>query len=135
MPCVPDAAYIQRYRVPEHRNIIRNIIRYLNPTPEVLVDAPANVESVITRDENSRRLFIHLIGYSAPPTATSEVFGKGREVLPPVMEEPAAYHAQITVRGRFSKVQPANPATKITVKQNRISISTREIHEVITVQA
>src|ERR1700722_13551723 len=39
-PCLPDAAYIQRYRMPEHRNFIRNIVRYLNPTPGVLVAGP-----------------------------------------------------------------------------------------------
>jgi hypothetical protein len=134
-PCLPDAAYIQRYRMPEHRNFIRNIVRYLNPAPEVLVDAPTNVESVVTRDAANRRMFIHLTCYSAPPTATSAAVGKGREVLPPVMEEAAQYNAQIKLRTPFSKVFPAGPATKISIKENRIRVSTQEIHEVITVDA
>ena len=135
VPCMPDAAFIQRYRMVEHRNLIRNLIRYLNPAPEVLVDAPANVETVIARDQQNRRLFIHLNCYSAPPTATSAPFGKGREVLPPVMEEAARYEGTIVLQQPFSKVLPASSNTKITVEGNRITFSSNEIHEVIAVNS
>lgn len=134
VPCMPDAAYIQRYRMTEHRNLIRNLIRYLNPNPEVVVLAPSSVESVITRDEGNRRLFVHLIAFAAPPTATSAPFDKGRQVLPPVMEEPLEYNARIRVSRPFAKAAPASAGSNVQMRGGQITVSTKEIHEVITIQ-
>jgi hypothetical protein len=78
-------------------------------------------------------LFIHLTCYSAPPTATSAPFGKGREVLPPVMEEASRYDAQISFRGAYSKAVPVGSNTRVVLERNRIIVSSDEIHEVIVV--
>jgi hypothetical protein len=134
VPCMPDAAYIQRYRVPEHRNLIRNLIRYLNPSPLVQVEAPASVEVVVTRDHQKNCLLVHLIGFSAPPTATSAPFDKGREVLPPTMEEPMSYGAQISISVPFAEAKCIGDRSSASVEGSRINLSTRQVHSLVVVR-
>jgi hypothetical protein len=134
IPCVPDTAFLEMYRVPEHRNLLRNAIRFLNPQPATRLEAPANVETVVTRDENRSRTLVHSICFSAPPTAATEIFGKGRNVLPPVMEEPAWYEVTITSREHFSNVQAANSRSRLTVNGNEIRLFTNAIHEVVILE-
>ena len=133
-PAVLDAAYIQRYRMPEHRELIRNLVRYLNPAPAVLVEAPHSVETMIALDRRKNRLLVHLVSFAAPPTATSAPFDKGRQVLPPVMEEPMEYVARIRIKGSFAKAGAASAASKVEVRGSQITVSTNQIHEVITIQ-
>jgi hypothetical protein len=134
IPCVPDVAFLEMYRVPEHRNVIRNAIRYLNPKPPVLIEGPVNVETVLTRDSRNNRFLVHSICFSAPPTAATEVFGKGRDVLPPVMEEPAWYEITITSREGFSKVRATNPRSKLSVNDRQVHLFTKAIHEVVILE-
>src|SRR5205807_2355611 len=42
LPLAIDAAYVGDYRMPEHRHLIRNVIRYLNAEPLVAIEAPVN---------------------------------------------------------------------------------------------
>ncbi len=134
VPAMPDAAFIQRYRMPEHRNLIYNLIRHLNPNPELVIDAPHSLETAIGQDRQRNELLVHLLNFAAPPTATSAPFDKGRSVLPPVMEEPSGYVARINVKGHFEKVTAASPVSRVDVRGSQITISTNEIHEVVTIQ-
>ncbi len=134
VPCMPDTAYIQRYRMPEHRNLLRNLVCYLNPTPVVQIEAPASVEAVVTRDSQKNRLLIHLISFSAPPTATSAPFDKGREVLPPSMEEPMHYEARIQIRHAFSEVKCVGNQSSAAARGTNIHLVTREVHALLMVQ-
>ena len=52
-------------------NLIRNLVRYLNPTPAVLVDAPHSVETVITRDRPDKPAAGSSGQLCGSPTATS----------------------------------------------------------------
>jgi hypothetical protein len=133
-PAMVDAAFIQRYRMTEHRDLIRNFVRHLNPDPEVLVDAPHAVETMIARDRQRNRLLIHLVSFAAPPTATSASFDKGRQVLPPVMEEPMEYVARIRIKGSFVKAGAASPASRVEVRGPQITVATNQIHEVVAIQ-
>jgi hypothetical protein len=131
IPCVPDAAFLEMYRVPEHRNLLRNTIRFLNPNPIVLIETSANIETVVTRDDAERRLFVHTICFSAPPTAATETFGKGRNVLPPVMEETSWYDVSITVRQKFRNARATSFRSKLTVTGSQVHLFTDAIHEVV----
>ena len=46
----PDDAAASEHHVAEARQLIVNAIRYLNPEPEVRIDAPSHVETVVTDD-------------------------------------------------------------------------------------
>jgi hypothetical protein len=132
-PCAVDAAFIGRYRVPEHRNLLRNIVRLLNPSPAVRVSAPANVECVVTQDRSTTSLLVHFLSFSAPATAATPVFTSGRTVLPPCMEEPSWYEATLITNSTPASAAALSPATKLNVVGNRISLFTRAIHEVVRI--
>lgn len=133
VPCALDVAYVGNYRMPEHRLLIRNMIRFLNPDPVIKVKAPLNVEVVITHDQNNNRLLVHLLCFSAPPTTSSAAFPNGRLILPPVMEEPMQYKANIFINKPFSNVSADNKETKIIIKGSEVQIETSSIHEVMII--
>lgn len=134
LPCVPDAAFITNYRMPEHRNLLRNVIRYLNPNPEVRIEAPANVETVVMRDRRRNRVLIHALCFSAPATSSAAAFSKGDLVLPPMMEEPAQYEVRVTVNRPFGKATTASPQARISTSGRQITVSTASIHEVVIIE-
>jgi hypothetical protein len=133
VPCCPDAALMSNFRIPENRHLIRNLVRFLNPQPRVKIQAPLNVEAVVNLDKSRGRLLVHLIGFSAPPTSTAAAFAHGKMVLPPEMEEPLTYEAQIQVRERFSQAQALSRDAKISVKGNQIRLGTSSVHEVVII--
>ncbi|MCL5071949.1 MAG: hypothetical protein M1308_13810 [Actinobacteria bacterium] len=133
VPCALDIAYAGNYRMPEHRFLIRNLIRFLNPTPIIQVKATLNVETVITHDMTNNRLLIHLLCFSAPATTSSAAFPNGRLVLPPVMEEPMQYKADISINTEFLKVTADNKETKISVSGNKVQLEASSIHEVVII--
>jgi len=110
VPCLPDAAFAGDYRMPEHRQLIYNLVRSLNPRPEVLVHAPRNVEVVLARDEARRRVLVHFLGFAAPATSADVPFPNGRRVLPPLAEEEASYRAQVDLCRPPAKAEATGPA-------------------------
>jgi hypothetical protein len=88
---------------------------------------------VVTHDEAGGRLFVHLIGFSAPATGTATAFPIGKQVLPPMMEEPMTYEAHILVSGQFSKVQALSHEAKIAVRGSQIHLGTSAVREVVIV--
>jgi len=132
--CSPDAAFAGDYRMPEHRNLIRNLIRYLNPKPPVLVEAPLNVEVVVTSDEASKQFLIHLICFSSPPTAVAAPFGKGKLVLSPPMEQPMRYEANVKINRPFLKAHAIGKNTQTLRNGNQVKLITAEIHDVLIIE-
>jgi hypothetical protein len=132
-PCSPDFATASEYRTAEPRLLIRNLVRYLNPEPEVEVSAPLNVESVITEDEANRLLRIHLISYLTPAACT----GPGRPhapfVLPSLMEEAPLYRARIRLRRPFKSVRALDPSTQVTVLSDGVQLQVEDVHETVIV--
>ena len=131
--CAPDHAYAGNYRIPEHRHLIRNLIRYLQPNPLLTVDAPANVEVMLHSDDAHQRLLIHLLCFSSPATSVAAPFGKGRQVLPPPMETPMHYEAHLTLNRAFASATAASSGTEVRTTGQRIHLATSAIHEVLIV--
>ena len=134
LPCLPDAAFAQDYRTPEHRILLRNLVRHLNPNPELAIEAPANVEAVVTRDEARGRLLVHLLAFWGPAPATAAAFPGGRRVLPPVMEEALPYRATIRVSGPFSAARAIGLGSRATVEDNQVVVDTSQVHEVLVIE-
>jgi hypothetical protein len=134
VPVAVDYAYTTPYRTPEHRSLIRNIVRYLNPNPPVLIHAPVNVEAIVTHDEARKRLLVHLISFSGPATATAAPFGKGSLVLPPLMEEPLSYEARIKVNKPFTAASAAGRESVISKTGNEVRLKTSGVHEVLIIK-
>jgi hypothetical protein len=133
VPCAVDAAYVGDYRMPEHRTLIRNLVRYLNPRPEVVVDAPRTVEIVVTRDEARGRLLVHFIAFSGAPTSAAAAFPDGTRVLPTLMEEEMPYRASVQVNRAFAKAELADPESELSVSGGKIDLGTSNCHEVLII--
>ncbi len=131
--CAPDHAFAGNYRLPEHRFLIRNLIRYLNPEPLISVEAPANVEIVVHAEESTRKLFVHMICFSSPATFVAATFGKGKQVLPAPMESPMHYEARITLNRSYTAVYVAGSASEIQSSGKEVHLVTSAIHEVLIV--
>lgn len=133
LPCSLDSAWIGNYRIPEHRKLIRNLVRYLNPNPDVMIDAPLNVETVVNLDAENNRLLIHFVCFNGQ--ATSATFKKwdSQMVLPPIMEEPMLYRAHVKVNRPFKGASVFGAASRVSVNGGEIALETEEIHEVLIV--
>lgn len=132
--CSPDSAWVSKYRMLEHRYLIRNLLRFLNPDPLFSISAPANVEVMASSDKQKDRLLLHLVAFSAPATSVAAPFGKGGLALPPPMEEPLHYEATVEVNRRFAKSTTASAKTQLSRQGNQIRLRTSEIHEVLIIQ-
>ena len=132
-PCAIDEALAGEYRVPEHRNLIRNLVRYLNPRPQVVVEAPRNVEIVVTHDEERGRSLVHFLCFHAPHTSAAAGFGGGRRVLPPQMEEEMVYNARVQVNRPFTRAEAVGPGSEVGVQERTIELETDHCHEVLIV--
>jgi hypothetical protein len=113
LACSPDAAWGGEYHVPEHRSLIRNVVRYLNRDPMVEVEAPPHIEVVIRKDAGNHRLIVHLIAGIAGGALTR---GLSPHALGP-MEDMQPYTARVKVRG----------APRV------IDVAGKNVHEVVVV--
>lgn len=134
LPCAIDAAFVGNFRMVEHRKLLRNAVRFVHPAPPVTIEAPPNVETVVTRDDANRRILVHFVAWSSAPTFSSEAFPNGKRVLPPVMEEPLTYHATITVNVPFRSISAASRASKLGRKGLQATLTTDSVHEVVIVR-
>jgi hypothetical protein len=127
--CSPDFATAGEHSLVEARKLLRNAVRYLNPTPSIDIVAPANVETLVTDDVATRTLRIHLLGYNPTPQTTP---AKDRPfVLPGLIEDAPHYDATVVVPGKVRSAQCLNTSTKIQRKGNRFNLSITDIHEVL----
>jgi len=134
LPFSIDSAFVGNYRMPEHRNLIRNIIRFLNRQPPLLIDAPPNVETVITRDAKLNRLIVHFLSFWGTPTSAAVPFAEGRRVLPSLIEFSSPYEAEITLNIPFTSASCVGPQAKLRRKKNTIRLRTANIHEVVVIE-
>ena len=132
--CCVDAAWGESYRMPEHRDAIRNLVRYLNPEPDVLIQAPLNVETVVAEDKNQQRLLVHFIAFWGTTTSAMGRQGQGRMVLPPLMEETFGYTAKVTVKRPFSKANGESADSTVSVSGDTVTLQTSQIHEVLIIE-
>jgi len=134
LPSSIDSAFVGNYRMPEHRNLIRNVVRFLNPNPPVLIEAPPNIETVITKDEEKNRLIIHFLCFCGTPTSAALPFPEGRRVLPALMEYCSLYEVKITFNISFHSIYIVSHQAELMIEnQKTFRLRTSNIHEVLVV--
>jgi len=132
LACSPDFATASDHHITEARKLLRNAVRFLNPTPPVQISAPINVETVVTDDAATRTLRIHLLGYFAPPQTTPV---KDRPyVQPGLQEDLPVYRVNITVRRKVKKASAFNKSTELQQRGDTMIATINDIHEVLTVR-
>lgn len=129
IPFAPDAAYVGKYPLPEHRKLLGNVIRSLWPKPELEMEAPLTVEVVPTEDRATGRHIIHFIGYQAGRV----VDAVGSPRIPNVMEEPLLYRAKVRLARTPREVTALGEKTRISQEGNRIDLQIEDIHEAIII--
>jgi hypothetical protein len=130
LPFAPESAYIGDFGLPEHRLIIRNVVRYLLPSPAVQVEAPLNVESVIRHDAKNSRYVIHFISYVGVRDAVAPV---DRPLLVPAIEEGWTYKARISFGSAVRKARSLNAQSLVAVKGKTVELDTSDIHEALVI--
>jgi hypothetical protein len=96
----------------------------------VSVDAPANVETVVTDDPATRTIRVHLIAYNATPQTTT---AKERPyVLPGLIEDKPMYKARLEFLDSVKSAKAFNRSTELKRRGNRVELTVDDIHEVIT---
>ncbi|MCS7224834.1 MAG: hypothetical protein NZ959_09805 [Armatimonadetes bacterium] len=134
IPVCLDGAYIGPYRQPEHRVLIRNAIALLDPHPLVEVEAPLNVETVLTADEQKKCLYIHLLAFWGTIPATASPFPEGRRILPPIMEQELPYRAVLRFALAVREVRALDQRTLLEKDGHNIVVTVMGAHEVVVVQ-
>ena len=126
----PDFATGSEHHIVEARKLFANAVRLLNPNPRVHIDAPANVEAVVTDDPATRTLHVHLIAYNATPQSTPV---KERPyVLPGLIEDAPMYRARIELpRQPGERREALNQSTQLTTEGNRVELTVADIYEVL----
>ena len=118
--------------MPEHRRLIGNIVESLKPSSLVEIDAPLNVETVIT--EKDDKIFIHLVTFN-PIRQANTLPTLNTPIRPSIrMEEAAIYRASVEVKVPFGSAKAFYPETKLEVKGNKINILCERVYEVIIIE-
>ncbi len=125
----PDFATAGEHHIVEARRLFANAARLLNPAPRVRVEAPANVEAVVTDDPASRTLRVHFIAYNPTPQTTP--VRERPYVLPGLIEDAPMYRARIEIRGSLKRVKSLNRTTRLKQRGNRVEVTIADIYEVI----
>jgi hypothetical protein len=133
LPFSPDSAFVGNYRMPEHRNLIASIIRYLNPKPPIVINTQPNIEAVLTKDEKRNRFIIHFLCFCGNPTSAAYPFPEGRRVLPSLMEFCSPYEAEIEINIPFSSAEVIGPKGNISRRGNKLMLKTSNVHEVVVI--
>ncbi len=124
-----DFATASEHHIVEARKLLRNAVRFLNPIPRLEITAPANVETVVTDDPETRTLRVHLLGYNSPPQTTP---AKDRPwVIPGLIEDAPQYSASVSLPRRIRSAKSLSPSTKIQRHGNRVDLNIADLHEVV----
>ena len=138
VPFKLDASYASNSMLGEHRILMKNLIRELTPEPVIEVDAPLNVEAVVTTNKNESEFLVHLIGFNATRQAltgrTSDLGHPESGIRPELMmEEPLLYEATIKVNQNFKSAKAWNEKTQLNRQKNVIQLLCRDVHETVTI--
>jgi hypothetical protein len=128
----PDFATASAHHIVEARRLIRNAVRFLNPTPRVEITAPAQVETVVTDDAASRTLRIHLLGYNSPPPTTPP--NDRPFVLPMPIEDAPMYRVVIDSNPPLKRAAAGNQSTVLKRRGQRVEATVNDVHEVVVLR-
>ena len=127
----PDYASASEHALVEDRILFRNLFRMLHAESRVCIEAPANVEAVVTDDPGSRQLRIHFLAYNPTPRTTPQ---KNRPyVLPGLIEDVPIFRVKVATAADIVDVKALNPQTQLRTVDRRIEATIEDVHEVLVV--
>ena len=127
----PDNACASEHALVEDRILFHNLFRMLHPDSRITIEAPSNVEAVVTDDPDSRQLRIHFLAYNPTPRPTPH---KNRPyVLPGLIEDVPIFRVKVSTATDGLKVNALNPNTQIRTTGSVLEATIEDIHEVLVV--
>lgn len=130
-PLPLDWQYASQRALPDHRNLIRNALRYLHPNREATVEAPVNVESVVMRGRLGGEFIVHLVALW--PRKNCKTYWLAPAPTTEFMEEPARYRATITFWKKVRHVRALSSETAISSVGSTVRIETGQVHETLII--
>ena len=127
----PDYASASEHALVEDRILFRNLFRVLQPESRVAIDAPANVEAVVTDDRDARQLRIHFLAYNPTPRTTPQ---KNRPyILPGLIEDLPIFRVKVATATGILDVNAINPKTQVRNVDRHIEAIIEDIHDVLVI--
>lgn len=127
----PDYATASEHHLVEARQLLTHAVRFLHPKPLVSIQAPNNIQTVVTNDPDERMLRIHFLGYNAPPQA---IPAKGRpHVLPALIEQSPMYRATVQLSHHYESARALHEETTMVQSDRQISLTIQAIHETLLI--
>ncbi len=125
----PDFATASEHHTGEARRLLSHAVRFLHPSPRVRIEAPANVETVVTDDPTNRTLRVHFIAYYATPQTLPV---KERPyVLPGLIEDAPMFRASLVTPEPVKNVTAWNRTTELRRERQQIKLLISDLHEVV----
>jgi hypothetical protein len=128
----PGQAVAGEHHIVEVRRLMRNVIRWLNPEPLLYIEAPSNVEIVISDDTANRRIRVHCLGYNPTPQTTPPT--NRPYVLPGLIEDSPIFRIAIRTKRTLKTIHATNNETRITREGSRILATVPDVHEVLVLE-
>jgi hypothetical protein len=126
----PGAAAGGEYRTVEARKLLSNAVRAAQPEPAIKIDAPAFVETVVTKDaDNVYR--VHFTSYVTPPGSTDP---KRPWAIPELMVDVPMFKATLRAAGAFKSARASNPDTTLDASKREVSLTINDVHEVVVLE-
>jgi hypothetical protein len=125
----PDFATASEHPIVEARRLFRNAVRLLHPDPLLVIDAPANVEAVVTDDPGARLLRVHLLAYNSTPQTTPA--RERPHVLPGLIEDAPMFRVALTSHRPLKNAKSRNQTTLLKRRGQRVEATIADIHEII----
>ena len=125
----PDYAAASEHALVEDRTLFRNLFRLLHPESRVSIDAPANVEAVVTDAPKSRKLRIHLLAYNPTPRATPPT--NRPYLLPGLIEDTPIFRVKVATKERIHGVDALSSKTRLRTLDGHIEATIEDIHDVL----
>ena len=130
--CSPGYATAGEHHIVEARRLLANAVRLLNKKPRVKINAPTNVESIITDEPSNRTLRVHLLGYNSPPQTTPP---QNRPfILPGLIEDVPMYRVELDFEHPITHAKALSPSTSLKRDGRKVQAVIDDIHEVIIVK-
>ncbi len=125
----PDYAVASDHHVTEVRKLFANVLRYLSSDFPVSIEAPANVEAVVTDDTTTRTLRIHFVAYNALPQSTPAT--NRPYILPGLSEDAPIFRVKIYSKKTLKGASAWSKSTVLNWSKTSAQATINDIHEVI----
>lgn len=129
-PC--DADYANEHELPEHRVLLRNVVRLAGyRAPVEIVEAPLNVEIMVLTHGAAYQ--VHMMAFNPTRQATTLEFLGDAYRPSQRMDEAPLFRVVLSLAEPPASVRAHNETTRLITTGCRVEIQCEDAHEVVTI--